>query len=121
MWKKHRIVFQDHVKYIHNGIVKPFRVGIIQYVKRVHDIHNLSKYLPPPSMKGDILESDSWDILDKEWSESEIFVAIKNRLPITMQDELEDNQEDYNSIAHEEWCDLLLTIEVKGNRKKSVI
>ena len=24
MWKKHRCVFQDHVKYIHNYMVKPF-------------------------------------------------------------------------------------------------
>ena len=29
MWKKHQSVFQDHVKYIHNDIVKPFRVGIL--------------------------------------------------------------------------------------------
>ena len=31
MWMKHRYVFQDHVKYIHNYIVKKFRIGILQY------------------------------------------------------------------------------------------
>ena len=31
MWRKHRITFQDHVKYICNDIVKPFRVGVLQY------------------------------------------------------------------------------------------
>ena len=51
MCKKHRRVFQDHVKYIHNDIVKPSRVVILQYTKRVHDIHYIVKYLPPPSMK----------------------------------------------------------------------
>ena len=35
-----------------------------------------------------------------------------------MQDELEDNPEEYHSIAHEYWCDLLYTIEVKENRKR---
>ena len=29
MWRKHRSAFQDHVKYMHNDIVKPFRVGIL--------------------------------------------------------------------------------------------
>ena len=35
-----------------------------------------------------------------------------------MQDELEDNHEDYCSILHEEWCELLSTIEVKDNSKR---
>ena len=35
-----------------------------------------------------------------------------------MQDELEDNKEDYRSLAHEDWCDVLSTIEVKDNRKR---
>ena len=37
-----------------------------------------------------------------------------------MKDELEDNQEDYRSLVHEYWCDLLSTIEVKDNRKRAV-
>ena len=36
-----------------------------------------------------------------------------------MQDELEGNQEDFHSLDHEDWCDLLSTIEVKDNRKRS--
>ena len=34
MLKKHRSVFQDHVKYIHNDILKPLRVGILHYDER---------------------------------------------------------------------------------------
>ena len=56
MWKKHRSVFQDHVKYIHNDILKPLRVRIIQYAERVCDMHDLEKYLLPPSMKGVVFE-----------------------------------------------------------------
>ena len=36
-----------------------------------------------------------------------------------MQDELEDNQENYFSLTHEDWCDLLSTIKFKDNRKKA--
>ena len=35
-----------------------------------------------------------------------------------MQDELEDNHEDYFSILHEEWCELLSTIEVRVNTER---
>ena len=52
MCKKYYRVFQDHVKYIHNDIVKPFRVRILQYAERVCEMHNLTKYPPPPSMNG---------------------------------------------------------------------
>ena len=41
MWKKHRSIFQYHVKYIHNDIVKNFRSGILQYAKRVREMHDL--------------------------------------------------------------------------------
>ena len=34
-----------------------------------------------------------------------------------MQDELEDNHKDYSSRTHEEWCDLLSTIDIKDNSK----
>ena len=43
MWKKHQSVFQYQVKYIHNDILKPFRIVILKYAKRVHEMHNLSK------------------------------------------------------------------------------
>ena len=36
-----------------------------------------------------------------------------------MQNELEDNLEEYNYLTHEDWCDLLSTIKVKDNRKRS--
>ena len=48
MWKKHRSVFQDHVKYIHNDIVKHSRVRIIQYAERALGMNDLAKYLTPP-------------------------------------------------------------------------
>ena len=34
MWRKHRSAIQYHVKYIHNDILNPFRVNIIQYKER---------------------------------------------------------------------------------------
>ena len=86
--------------------MKPFSFGIIQYVGHIQDMHNLIKYLPPPSMKGGEFEQADWNVRDKEWNEDVISVATKYRLPISMNNELEDKHEDYSSTPHEEGCDL---------------
>ena len=52
MWRKHRLIFQNHVKYTHNDIFKPSRVGIIQYTESVREMQNLAKYIPLPLKKG---------------------------------------------------------------------
>ena len=43
MWRKHQSIYQDHMKYIHNDILKPFQVKIIHYAKRVREMHDLAK------------------------------------------------------------------------------
>ena len=37
-----------------------------------------------------------------------------------MQNELEDNQEEYRCLSHENWLDLLSTIDFRGNSKRAV-
>ena len=91
MWKKHRSVFQDHIKYIYNDIVKLFRVGILRQAERVQEMHDLDKKLPPPWMNGESYESANWDVRDRYLSENQIRVVIKGGIPSSMQDDLEDN------------------------------
>ena len=56
MWKKHQSLYQDHLKHVRIDIVKPFHVGILRWAERIMEMHNLSEYLPPPSIKGDSYE-----------------------------------------------------------------
>ena len=56
IWSKHRSAFQYNVKYIHNEIMKPFRVSIPQYAECIHEMYDLYKYLPFPSKKGDMYD-----------------------------------------------------------------
>ena len=39
------------MKYVRNDIVKPFKVKILRYSERAHEMNDLDKYLHPPSMK----------------------------------------------------------------------
>ena len=72
MWRKHRSIFKDHVKYIHYDIVKTFRVGILRYAEHVHEMQDLAQYLPPRLKQGDEYDQLDWDVRDKELSEEEI-------------------------------------------------
>ena len=108
------------MKYNRNDIVNPFKVKIIHYSKRVCDMHNLTKYLPPPLVKGESAEADNCTFLNQEFMSSEVLLAIKDRLPLSMQGDLEDHPEKYCSFTYEYWCDLLSTIEVKYERKRAV-
>ena len=121
MWRKHGIVFLDHLKYICNEIVKPFCVGILHHAERVQEMHELAKNLSTPLMKGNGYEAYNWKLRDKELSVYDIQVAIKDGIPSSMQDELEDNQEVYRSLAHKDWCGLFSTTKVKDNRKRDAI
>ena len=99
--------------------MKPFKVKIIRYAKRVSGMHDLAKYLPPPLMKGKRSEADNWTVRNQEITTSGTRLAIKDRLPSSMRDELENHPEDYRSSTYEDWSDLLSKMEVKCERKRA--
>ena len=72
-------------------------------------------------MKGESFEEANWKVHNKEFSVHYIRVAIKDGPPLSIHDDLEDNQEDYHSLTHEYFYDLLSAIEVKDNRKRAAI
>ena len=51
MWRKHQSAYQDHMNYICNDILKPFKVKKIRYAERIREMHELAKYMPPPFME----------------------------------------------------------------------
>ena len=91
MWRKHWIVYQDYMKYVRNDIVKPFRVKILRYAKCVQEMHELAKYLPPPSMKGESAMTANWGFLNKEFTTGDIQLAISDRIPKSMRDEFDNH------------------------------
>ena len=118
---KHQSVYQDHMKYVRNDIVKPFKVKIIRYAERVREMHDLEKYLPPPYMKGESATAANWNVHNEEFTISDLRLAIKGGLPKYMRDELDNHPEDYRYLIYEYWCDLLSTNEVKYERKRAAV
>ena len=100
MWRKNRSVYQDHMKYIRNDIVKPFKVKILRYANRVRDMNDLEKYPTPPSINGESAEASNWTVGNHEFTASKIRLAIKDRFPSSMNYELEDHPEYYHSLTY---------------------
>ena len=65
MWRNHRGIFQDHLKYILYDIVNIFRVIIIHYDEHVQDMHDLVNHLPTHLMKCGGYEAANWKFCDK--------------------------------------------------------
>ena len=74
------------MKYVTNDIVKPFKFKILRYTKRMHEMHDLAKYLPPPSIKGDSTMAANWSVRNEDFTTSDLRLAIKDRFPKTMRD-----------------------------------
>ena len=73
------------MNYIHNDIVKPFKIKILRYAERMCEMNDLANYLPPPSMKGKSAEADSWTFCKREFTASADRLEIKDGLPSSMQ------------------------------------
>ena len=50
-------------------------------------MHDLAKYLPPLSMKGESEMSANWSFHNEEFTNSDLQFVIKDGLPKTMRDE----------------------------------
>ena len=90
------------MNYICNDIVKPFRVKTLRYDESVRDMHDLSKYLPPPLMKGEIAMSANCKVRNEEFTAIDIRLSIMGRLPKSIRDELGDHPEEYRYLTHED-------------------
>ena len=102
MWWKHRYAFQDNVKYIHNDILEPNSLIIINYAKHVRDINDLYKYLPLPSKKEEMFDQANCKVRYCDFTKYEICVVTKYGLPASIQDEMDEKHADYYSLSHKE-------------------
>ena len=53
MCKKHRNVFDDHIYNVSNDTHNPYKIVIINYTERVHEMFDMSNLLPPPFRKNE--------------------------------------------------------------------
>ena len=85
------------MKYVGNDIVKPFKLKILCYAERVSQMHAIANYTPPHLTKGESAMADNWSTRNKQFTISDLLLAIKDGLPKSMRDKLDEHPEDYCS------------------------
>ena len=66
------------MRYVRNDIVKPFKLKILRYAEHVREMHDLGKDLHPTSRKGKSVMASNWKSRKKDFTISDIQLAIKD-------------------------------------------
>ena len=51
MWENRHSVFGNHLRYIHNEIIKPYNVMIVEYYECMYEILDIFQYIYSPNSK----------------------------------------------------------------------
>jgi hypothetical protein len=119
IWKDHRQVYHDHIEYLQQNIVKPFKWPMVCYIGCIREMFDYCLYLQPHSFKDQSFKEAEWAERDKPAPEKLIRKAIKDGLPEDMQNELSDKETDYCVMTEERFNDTLTTIELRDERDRA--
>ena len=53
MWKNHHSVFGNHLRYIHNEIIKTYNIMILEYYECMYEILDICQYIYSPNKKSE--------------------------------------------------------------------
>ena len=98
---KHHSLFNKHKEYNKNNIHKTCTSGILNYTKRIQDMHELDHYLSPPSKKFQEYREEEWGTRNKNLTEDEIGMATRDNLPLWMRNDIEHKDQELCSLQHE--------------------
>lgn len=105
MWVRHRTVFDEHVRYLENKIIKPYDMAIRDFYDCVLEMYSYLHYMQLPSMNNQAWYEAKWHMLYNRPIEERLHVAIRNGLPRSMQDKLDQKDEDYRMVNNETFLD----------------
>mmetsp|Transcript_17197 Transcript_17197/g.32552 ORF Transcript_17197/g.32552 Transcript_17197/m.32552 type:complete len:470 (+) Transcript_17197:1371-2780(+) len=119
MWNRHRTVFEEHIRYIENKIIKPFDMLIRDFYDRVNEMYSYAYYIQPPSMNNQLWYEADWNALGEQYTEARIRTAIRNGLPRAMQEKLDQKDEDYRQVSTETFLDYLHRLETEDKQERA--
>jgi hypothetical protein len=90
-------------------------MAIRNFYGRVIEMYSYIYYLQPPLMN----QQAKWHILCTRPSEERICTAIRNGLPRSMQDKLDQKDEDYRMVSNETFLNYLYRLEVEDRQERA--
>jgi hypothetical protein len=107
LWTRHRTVQEEHIRYLENKVIKPFDMAIRDFYDRVVEMYSYVYYMQPPSMNNQVWYEAKWSTCSTQMSEERMRTAVRNGLPRSMQDKLDQKDEDYCMVSIETFLDYL--------------
>ena len=81
-------------------------------------MNDLDHLLTHMSKKGEDFNESHCIVQDKEITKNEI-QKKRDGLTTSMNEKIEDKYKDYRAILHDEWCDILYTLELQESIKRA--
>ena len=119
MWTRHRTVQEEHIRYLENKVIKPYDMAIRDFYDRVVEMYTYIHYMQPPSMNNQAWYDAKWSDLSLIIPEVRVRTAIRNGLPRSMQDKLDQKDEDYRMVSNETFLDYLYRLETEDKQEKA--
>jgi hypothetical protein len=77
-------------------------MAIREFYDRVMEMYSYLYYMQPPSMNNQAWHEAKWSTLSANISEDRMRTAIRNGLPRSKQDKLDQKDEDYHMVSNRE-------------------
>eukprot|EP00557_Chaetoceros_sp_GSL56_P012168 CAMPEP_0176484630 /NCGR_PEP_ID=MMETSP0200_2-20121128/4560_1 /TAXON_ID=947934 /ORGANISM="Chaetoceros sp., Strain GSL56" /LENGTH=472 /DNA_ID=CAMNT_0017881123 /DNA_START=218 /DNA_END=1637 /DNA_ORIENTATION=- len=119
MWTRHRTVLDEHIRYLENKIIKPYDMAIRDFYDRVIEMYSYTYYIQPPSMNNQAWYEAKWSACSTIFSDRRMRTAIRNGLPRSMQDKLDQKDEDYRMVSTETFLDYLYRLETEDKQERA--
>ena len=117
-WETPHEVYEDHLRYLSNDIVKPLAMSVTELVLRFDRMYALKKFLPPPHKRDDDAEKANWKKQDVAVTFDEQRRSQFNALPTGYKEALKDKDEDWKSMSRQTWMQVLSRFETKDKAER---
>jgi hypothetical protein len=104
---RHQTVQEEHIHYLENKIIKQFNMVIRDFYNQVAEMYSYIYYMQPPLMNNQAWYEVKWPACVPSISEECMCMAIRNGLPRSMQDKLDQKDKDYRMVSVETFLDYL--------------
>jgi hypothetical protein len=105
MWVRHQTVHDEHIRYLKNKIIKPYDMVIRDFYDQVIEMYSFLYYLQQPSMNNQAWYQAKWHMF--------------NGLPRSMQDKLDQKDEDYHMGSNETFLGYLYHLEIEDRQERA--
>eukprot|EP00979_Chaetoceros_neogracilis_P003013 scaffold512_cov305-Chaetoceros_neogracile.AAC.3 len=118
-WDSHQDVYEDHINYLMNDVVKPFTMDVKTMNQRFKELRKLTEYIPPPSKRDGSGLDANWERHGEEFTFDQIRKMQFNALPINFKKSLSMLEEDWKTLTNQKWMHYLLRFEKNDVEERS--